>query len=56
LKHQEKETLIKIKQIAGKDIDIWAARQIAEAFDKLKIAYPRTAKSDEPSFTANWLN
>ena len=52
---QEKETLIKIKQIAGKDIDIWAARQIGEAFDKLKIPYPRTAKTNEPSFTANWL-
>jgi len=52
---QEKEILFKIKQITGKDIDIWAARQIGEAFDKLNIPYPRTAKSNEPSFTANWL-
>jgi len=53
--HQEKEVLSVIKKQAGKDIDIWAARQIASAFDKLKIEYPRTPKSGEPSFTHNWL-
>ena len=36
-------------------IDIWAARQIAYAFDKLGIDYPKTEKSKEPSFTQNWL-
>ena len=53
--HQEKEVLSAIKKQSGKDIDIWAARQIASAFDKLKIEYPRTPKSGEPSFTHNWL-
>ena len=52
---QEKELLSAIKKESGTDTDIWAARQIAIAFDKLKIEYPRTAKSDEPSFTQNWL-
>jgi DNA polymerase I-like protein with 3'-5' exonuclease and polymerase domains len=52
---QEKEILLAIKKEAGLDIDIWAARQLAKAFDKLKIEYPRTPKSDEPSFTQNWL-
>lgn len=52
---QEKEILLKINKLTGKDIDIWAARQIAEAFDKLGIEYPRTAKSNEPSFTQNFL-
>jgi len=52
---QEKDILLKIKQLVNKDIDIWAARQIAEAFDKLGIEYPRTAKSNEPSFTQNYL-
>jgi len=52
---QEKDILLKIKQLINKDIDIWAARQIAEAFDKLGIEYPRTAKSNEPSFTQNYL-
>ena len=52
---QEKELLLAIRKESGVDTDIWAARQIAIAFDKLKIEYPRTAKSDEPSFTQNWL-
>jgi DNA polymerase I-like protein with 3'-5' exonuclease and polymerase domains len=52
---QEKNTLQQIKKLTGKDIDIWAARQIAEAFDKLKIEYPRTEKTNEPSFTQNFL-
>ena len=54
-KKQEKSILSKIKKLVGKDIDIWAARQIGFAFDKLGIEYPRT-KTDEPSFTQNWLN
>ena len=53
--HQEKELMLDIKKESGIDIDIWAARQIATAFDKLKIDYPRTPKSNEPSFTQNWL-
>jgi DNA polymerase I-like protein with 3'-5' exonuclease and polymerase domains len=52
---KEKDTLLKIKKLVGKDIDIWAARQIAFGFDKLGITYPKTAKSGEPSFTQNWL-
>ena len=52
---QEKTLLQKIKKLVGKDIDIWAARQISEAFDKLGIEYPRTQKTNEPSFTQNYL-
>tara|TARA_R100001509_G_scaffold110035_1_gene65765 strand:+ start:219 stop:2087 length:1869 start_codon:yes stop_codon:yes gene_type:complete len=52
---KEKTTLHKIKKLVGKDIDIWAARQIGFAFDKLGIDYPKTQKSGEPSFTQNWL-
>ena len=52
---QEKHLLHKIKQLSGRDIDIWAARQIGEAFDKLGIDYPRTQKTGEPSFTQNYL-
>ena len=52
---REKDTLHKIKQLAGKDVDIWAARQIADAYDKLGIEYPKTEKSKEPSFTQQWL-
>lgn len=53
---QEKVLLQKINKLVGKDVDIWAARQIGEAFDKLKIEYPRTEKTGEPSFTQNWLH
>ena len=52
---KEKQILFKIKSLVGKDIDIWAARQIGFAFDKLGIDYPKTPKSGEPSFTQNWL-
>ena len=52
---KEKNILFKIKKLVGKDIDIWAARQIAFGFDKLGITYPKTEKSGEPSFTQNWL-
>jgi len=54
--NQEKTKLLEIKQLIGTDIDIWAARQIGHAFDKLKIPYPRTEKTGEPSFTQNWLH
>jgi DNA polymerase I-like protein with 3'-5' exonuclease and polymerase domains len=53
---QEKLKLSDIKKLIGTDIDIWAARQIGQAFDKLKIEYPRTEKTGEPSFTQNWLH
>jgi DNA polymerase I-like protein with 3'-5' exonuclease and polymerase domains len=52
---KEKEILHRIKKLVGKDIDIWAARQIAFAYDKLGLEYPKTTKSKEPSFTQNWL-
>ena len=52
---KEDEILLKIKKEAGVDVDIFAARSIAKAFDKLKIKYPLTEKTKEPSFTANWL-
>jgi len=52
---QEKELLQAIKKETGLEIDIWAPRQIAKAFDKKKLNYPRTEKTNEPSFTQNWL-
>ena len=52
---QEKKLLLDIKKLAGVEVDIWKARNIALAFDKLRIDYPRTEKTKEPSFTQNWL-
>ena len=52
---QEKEALQQIKKETGKDIQIWAARSIAQVFDKLKLDYDRTEKTSAPSFTKNFL-
>ena len=55
MKNQEQELLKAIKKESGIEVDIWASRQIAKAFDKLKLDYPRTEKTKEPSLTQNWL-
>ena len=52
---KEKDLLLQIKKLVGQDVDIWAARKIGFAFDKLNIDYPKTPKSGEPSFTQQWL-
>jgi len=52
---REKELMLEIKKICGLDIEIWAAASIAKAFDKLNIQYPRTPKTEAPSFTKNFL-
>ena len=51
---EEKATLAKIKNVAGQDVELWAAASIAKAFDKLSIPYPRTEKN-APSFTKSFL-
>ena len=48
---REESLIKKIKDLTGVDVEIMAARSIAKAFDKLKLPYDRTAKSNEPSFT-----
>ena len=52
---REKDLLLKVKQMTTLDIDVWAARSVALAFDRLGIKYPLTEKTEEPSFTSNWL-
>jgi DNA polymerase I-like protein with 3'-5' exonuclease and polymerase domains len=52
---REQKILSKIKDLTGLNVEIMAARSIAKAFDKLKLPYDRTAKSNEPSFTKNFL-
>ncbi len=55
LMEREQKILNKIKDLTGLEVEIMAARSIAKAFDKLKLPYDRTAKSNEPSFTKNFL-
>ena len=52
---RENKIISKIKELTGIDVEIHAARSIAKAFDKLKLPYDRTEKSNEPSFTKNFL-
>jgi len=52
---KELELMKKIKGLTGQDVEIWAARSVAKAFDQQKIKYDVTEKSKAPSFTTNWL-
>jgi len=54
-KEKEHIVLKKIKQETTMKPDIWAARSVAQVFDRIGVDYPRTPKTGEPSFTQNWL-
>ena len=54
-KKAEQELLHKIKGETNIDTQIWAARSVAEVFDMLRLEYPRTEKTEAPSFTKNFL-
>ena len=55
LLEEEKECLQKVKKETGVDTQIWAARSIATVFEKLRLPFDRTEKTDSPSFTKNFL-
>lgn len=55
LKEQEAIANAALKADAGFAVDVWAAQSIARAFDALRIEYPRTEKTGQPSFTGNFL-
>ena len=52
---EEKECLQKVKKETSVDIQIWAARSIAQVFQKLNLPFDRTEKTNSPSFTKNFL-
>ena len=52
---EEKQCLQKVKKETGVDTQIWAARSIAQVFQKLHLPFARTEKTDSPSFTKNFL-
>ena len=56
LTQQEKSLLLDVKKETGIEPQIWAARSIAQVFDKLNLHYERTLKSQAPSFTKNFLS
>ena len=53
---QEKLCLQQIKKETSIDIQIWAARSIAQIFEKLHLPFDRTEKTNSPSFTKNFLS
>ena len=52
---QEEELMLQVKKETGIEPQIWAARSIAQVFDKLSLTYPVTEKTQAPSFTKNFL-
>ncbi len=56
LNKQQEQLIAKIKLAANTEsVDLWAAESLSQIFDKLKIPYPRTAKTNAPSFRREWL-
>ncbi len=55
LHKEEKECLLKVKTETQVDVQIWAARSIAQVFEKLRLPFDRTEKTNSPSFTKNFL-
>ena len=53
---KEQNLLQQIKIETGVEPQIWAARSIAEVFEKLKLPFDRTEKTDSPSFTKNFIS
>ena len=56
LSTEEKTLLSEVTKETGVECQIWAARSIAKVFDKLKLPYERTEKTQAPSFTKNFLS
>ena len=54
-KKAEQGLLRSIKRETNIDTQIWAARSVANVFDVLRLEYPRTEKTEAPSFTKNFL-
>jgi DNA polymerase I-like protein with 3'-5' exonuclease and polymerase domains len=52
---EEKLCLQEVKKETGVDVQIWAARSIAQAFEVLDLSFDRTEKTHSPSFTKNFL-
>ena len=55
LQKKEKECIKQIKYKYGVDVDVWSSASVAKAFDKAGLTYPRTQKTNAPSFTGKFL-
>jgi len=55
LELKEEQLLYEIKKRSGINVEIWAAESVAQVFDSLNLTYKKTAKTQAPSFTKNFL-
>src|SRR5210317_817913 len=53
---KEENLLQQIKIETGIEVQLMAARSVSKVFDKLNLTYDRTAKSNAPSFTKNFIS
>ena len=47
---EEKQCLQIVKKETQVDVQIWAARSIAQVFEKLRLPFDTTEKTNSPSF------
>jgi len=55
LQREEEKILKSIHTDYGVAPDLWAAASVATVFDRAGLSYPRTQKTNAPSFTSAWL-
>jgi DNA polymerase I-like protein with 3'-5' exonuclease and polymerase domains len=54
LNKEENKAQEELDKIAGKPVDVWSAKQLADVFSSLGYGFPTTEKGN-PSFTGDWL-
>tara|TARA_R110000824_G_scaffold127293_2_gene287391 strand:- start:206 stop:2098 length:1893 start_codon:yes stop_codon:yes gene_type:complete len=52
---REKKLLDAITKQTGVAVEIWAAESVSKAFDAIHLTYPKTEKTNAPSFTKGFL-
>ena len=55
LEKQKVNMLKELKRKFSVDVQVYAAESVAKAFDSQNLTYPRTAKTNQPSFTKDFL-
>ena len=55
LKKEEDQILTSVYKEFGVKPDLWAAQSVATVFDRAGLSYPRTPKTNAPSFSGDWL-
>ena len=55
LQKEENDILNNIHKEFGMKPELWAAQSVATVFDRAGLSYPRTPKTNAPSFAGDWL-